>query len=136
MLPTTSASSEAVFWLDGANLGAEDMTSPYSRPWDTELLPWQSHLTAWRAMSQAGNTTTSDAVIVTVSTHHAPSVSTLAKLRPDGRRYRDVSANATDNVAVVGVQFLVDGTPIGQEDSTAPYSVAWDTRTTTNGSHT
>ena len=36
---------------------------------------------------------------------------------------RTLSATATDNVGVVGVQFLVDGNPVGAEDTTAPYSI-------------
>src|SRR5262249_43394047 len=47
-----------------------------------------------------------------------------------------VSANASDDVGVVGVQFLIDGAPLGAEDTAAPYSVSWDTTTVANGSHT
>ncbi|HEY7042458.1 MAG TPA: PQQ-dependent sugar dehydrogenase [Nocardioidaceae bacterium] len=47
-----------------------------------------------------------------------------------------VTANAADNVGVVGVQFLLDGTNLGGEDTAAPYSTSWDTTTATNGSHT
>ena len=47
-----------------------------------------------------------------------------------------VSANATDNVGVVGVRFLLDGQPLGQEDLTAPFSINWDTTTVPNGTHT
>ena len=47
-----------------------------------------------------------------------------------------VSANASDNVGVVGVQFKLDGSALGAEDTTAPYTVPWDTRTTANGPHT
>ncbi len=39
-----------------------------------------------------------------------------------------VTATATDNVAVAGVQFRVDGVNVGAEDLTAPYELAWDTR--------
>jgi len=46
-----------------------------------------------------------------------------------------VSANASDDVGVVGVQFLLDGAPLGAEDTAAPYSISWDTRTTSNGVH-
>lgn len=46
-----------------------------------------------------------------------------------------ISANATDNVGVVGVQFFLDGVKLGAEDTTSPYSVTWDTTTTTNGYH-
>src|SRR5256886_1195121 len=47
-----------------------------------------------------------------------------------------VSANASDNVGVVGVQFFVDGAPLGAEDTSAPYSVSVGTSTSDNGSHT
>lgn len=46
-----------------------------------------------------------------------------------------VSATATDNVGVTGVQFLLDGANLGAEDTTAPYSVQWDTTATPNGTH-
>jgi hypothetical protein len=47
-----------------------------------------------------------------------------------------VSANASDNVAVANVQFLLDGANLGSADSASPYSVSWDTTTASNGSHT
>ena len=45
-----------------------------------------------------------------------------------------VSATATDDVAVADVDFLLDGVSMGV-DPTAPYSVQWDTTTTSNGLH-
>jgi hypothetical protein len=47
-----------------------------------------------------------------------------------------VTANADDNVGVLGVQFFVDGVATGLEDREAPYALQWDTRTSVNGSHT
>ena len=47
-----------------------------------------------------------------------------------------VTANASDNVGVAGVQFLLDGANLGAEDTTAPYSVSWNTATAANGTHT
>src|SRR3989442_1281291 len=46
-----------------------------------------------------------------------------------------VSATASDNVGVAGVQFLVDGANLGSEDTASPYSVSWNTTTVANGSH-
>lgn len=46
-----------------------------------------------------------------------------------------VSATATDNVGVSAVQFRRDGVDLGS-DSSAPYSVSWDTSLTPNGPHT
>ena len=47
-----------------------------------------------------------------------------------------VTADATDNVGVAGVQFYVDGVPTGGLDTTDPYALTWDTRTVSNGVHT
>jgi glucose/arabinose dehydrogenase len=47
-----------------------------------------------------------------------------------------VTADASDNVGVAGVQFLVDGVATGLEDTIAPYGLSWDTRTFANGAHT
>jgi hypothetical protein len=44
-----------------------------------------------------------------------------------------VSATATDNVGVLGVQFLLNGAPLDVEDTTAPYSVSWNSTTVANG---
>jgi hypothetical protein len=47
-----------------------------------------------------------------------------------------VTATASDNIGVAGVQFLLDGTPLGAEDTTTPYSVAWDTTTASTSTAT
>jgi hypothetical protein len=46
-----------------------------------------------------------------------------------------IAANASDDVGVAGVQFMVDGAPLGAEDTTAPYAAAWNTTTVADGSH-
>ncbi len=48
----------------------------------------------------------------------------------------NVTANASDDVGVLGVQFFVDGVASGAEDLTAPYALSWDTSTVASGSHT
>jgi hypothetical protein len=47
-----------------------------------------------------------------------------------------ISANASDNVGVVGVQFQVDGVNLGSQDTTSPYSISWSSTSVANGSHT
>jgi hypothetical protein len=46
-----------------------------------------------------------------------------------------VSAAASDNIGVAGVQFKVDGNNLGAEELVAPYTVPWDTATASNGNH-
>src|SRR5437867_3989091 len=47
-----------------------------------------------------------------------------------------LSASATDNVGVVGVQFKLDGGNLGAEVTSAPYTLSWNTATASNGAHT
>src|SRR5207248_1805271 len=47
-----------------------------------------------------------------------------------------VSASATDNVGVGGVQFKLDGANLGAELTAAPYAVTWDTKAAANSAHT
>jgi hypothetical protein len=47
-----------------------------------------------------------------------------------------ISAIASDDVGVVGVQLLLDDASLGTEDLSAPYEIAWPTTTATNGKHT
>src|SRR5216117_1438080 len=46
------------------------------------------------------------------------------------------SVTSVGALTVAGVQFKLDGNNLGAEDTTAPYSVSWDTTTTSNASHT
>ncbi len=46
-----------------------------------------------------------------------------------------ISANATDDDGVVGVQFTLDGANLGAEDTTAPYGLGWNTTTVPGGTH-
>src|SRR2546428_9741483 len=46
-----------------------------------------------------------------------------------------VSASASDNVGVAGVQFSLDGVNLGAEDTVAPYSVSWNATVATSGTH-
>jgi hypothetical protein len=46
-----------------------------------------------------------------------------------------VSASATDNVGVAGVQFKLDGTNLGPELTAAPFSMSWNTTTSGDGTH-
>jgi cytochrome c peroxidase len=46
-----------------------------------------------------------------------------------------VTASATDNVGVAGVQLRVDGISIGPEDTVAPYAFSWTTTAAASGTH-
>jgi hypothetical protein len=45
------------------------------------------------------------------------------------------SAAASDNTGVVGVQFMLNGVKLGQEDTSAPYSITWKPTSAANGTY-
>jgi hypothetical protein len=47
-----------------------------------------------------------------------------------------ISATASDNIGVIGVQWKLDGANLGSELTTAPYSGTWNTIGVSNGTHT
>src|SRR4029077_19467758 len=86
----------------------------------------------------AGNTTTSTAVSVTVPAPDTtpPTVSITAPAA--GATVSGtvtLTASASDNVGVAGVQFKVDGANVGAEDTTSPYSASWNAAAATSGAH-
>ena len=46
-----------------------------------------------------------------------------------------VTANASDGIGVVGVQFQLDAVNLAAEVTAAPYTTSWDTASAANGSH-
>lgn len=130
------------FKADGANLGAEDTSSPYSVSWNTTTgFPDGPHTVSAVARDAAGNTTTSSVVNVTVNNTVAdttpPSVSISAPPAGTGVSGNPtiVNVSASDNVAVTTVQIMLDGVLAGT-DTAAPYSFTLDTSTLSAGTHT
>jgi fibronectin type 3 domain-containing protein len=126
------------FQLDGANLGSPVATAPYSISWNTTGATAGNHTLTAIATDTSGNAATSSAVSVIVSNSDTipPTVSMTAPLAGSTVSGSvTVSANASDNVGVVGVQFLLNGNPLGSEVTAAPYSISWDTTTVVNGSY-
>ena len=128
------------FMLDGAQLGPEDIVAPYSVSWDTTLSAPGGHTLTAIARDAAGNSAGSPPVTVTVD--NAPSdttAPTIAIASPTAGSTVSgvitISASASDDVGVAGVQFLLDGVAFGAEDTSAPYSVSWDTSLSSAGGH-
>jgi hypothetical protein len=83
----------------------------------------------WKVGGSAGPVVSGDTTAPTVAMSAPAAGSTVSGTA-------NVTANASDNVGVVGVQFLLDGNPVGAEDTAAPYSLAWDSAAAANGPHT
>jgi YVTN family beta-propeller protein len=125
------------FLVDNNPVGVEDTTSPFGVSFNTATVADGTHTLTARARDAAGNTTLSAPVSITVANADisAPTVAVAAPAGPVSGVV-SISASAADNVGVAGVQFLVDGNPIGAEDSSSPYGVSFNTATVADGAHT
>jgi phosphatidylserine/phosphatidylglycerophosphate/cardiolipin synthase-like enzyme len=101
------------FKLDAVNLGAEDLTSPYSVSWNSTSASNGAHTLTATARDAAGNTTTSAPVVVTVSNVAPPSGTIVL-------RASDVIANGiVKNWSVVTDATAADGTALHNNDAGA-----------------
>lgn len=126
--------------VDGFDFGVADMVAPFSFTIDTLALTNGAHTIRARAADAAGNSSVSALVNVQVNNLNpdltAPLVSVSAPLaNATVSGVVTITATATDNVAVVGVQFTVNGVNAGTEDTAAPFSTSWNTTLIANGSY-
>jgi hypothetical protein len=111
---------------------------PYS---DIGLSPLTTYNYTVAATDAAGNVSKKSAVVTAATQGPPPDTTdpTVSLTTPIGGAMLsgtiNMTATASDNGAVAGVQFFVDGNPIETEDTTAPYSISWNTSTTKDGSH-
>jgi subtilisin family serine protease len=125
------------FTVDGVNVGVEDTTAPYSLTWNSATVANGTHVIGAIARDAAGNTQTAGSVTITVG--NDTTAPTVAIMSPADAAIVSgsvsVTASASDNVAVVGVQFKLDGVNLGAEVTTGPYEHVWDSTTVANGAH-
>jgi chitodextrinase len=93
-----------------------------------------------RAYDAAGNES-ANSITASATTLDPPAPDTIAptvslSAPTDGATVNGnvaLAATASDNVGVVGVKFYANGTQVGSESTTAPYSVSWNTNGVANG---
>jgi hypothetical protein len=121
------------YTLNGAALGSELKTAPFAYSWNTAGLKPGSYTIAATARDAAGNRAVAS-VTVSIADTIAPTVRITAPTGGTVSGVITLTAAASDNVGVAGVQFLVDGAAYGSE-STSGYSVSCNTANLSNGSH-
>ena len=128
------------FQMNGTNWGAEDTTAPYSRVWDTTSATPGAYTVTAMARDAAGNTGTSIPVTVQIAPPPDETPPTVVLTAPTAGATLTgtvtLQAAANDDQGVAGVQFQMNGTNWGAEDTTAPYSRVWDTTSATPGAYT
>jgi hypothetical protein len=131
----SSSVTKVEIYIDGT-LKTTLTTAPYNYTWNTGVTAG-AHTIVAKSYDTFNNVGTSSTVNVNVTDQTAPTVSVTAPTASSflGGATNAVTANAADNVGVVGVQFKLDGNLLGAEDTATPYSVNWDTTSATNGTH-
>ena len=124
------------FLLDSSPLGLEDTAAPYEQSWPTTSAPNGIHVLTAIARDAAGNTTSHTTSVMLANDFEAPTVSlTSPAAGAVVGGTVTLTATAADDIAVVGVQFKLDGTAIGGEDVEAPYEMSWATDPVSDGLH-
>lgn len=155
-LETISASAsddtgvaKVIFFVDGAQVG-EDSTVPYTSSWNAAAATGGQHEIRARAVDFAGNA--ADAVIFLIvpggsgtdggsggGSGSNDQVSPTVRMVTPGEGatiagVTELVADASDNVGVVQVSFVVDGVPSGTATS-SPWTVSYDTTALKEGGH-
>jgi hypothetical protein len=125
------------FTLDGAPMGAEHTSAPYEMFWNSATAPNGAHVLAAIARDAAGNQQTAANVsVILANDTTAPTVTFSTPVNGASIAATvAVIVDATDNVAVVGVQFTLDGVDLGTEKTEVPYAMIWNSATVPNGTH-
>ena len=127
------------FLVDGTSIGT-DTSAPYWVTWDTTTAVDGPHLLTAIATDSSENASTPAVANVDVSndagdaTPPTVAIGTPTRGATVSGAALLISAEANDNVSVGAVQFYVDGILLGT-DTTAPYSIQWDTTTADDGFH-
>ena len=129
-----------VEFFDAATKLGEDLSSPYTLAW-TPTSTGAHSLTA-KATDNFGLAATSSAVVVTVSAPggadtQAPVATVTAPVAFASGLAGTLalSATATDNVGVTGLEIQLDGVQIGATGTTGSHSVSVDSNAYTSGQH-
>jgi thermitase len=121
------------FYVDNQAIGSEVTTAPYAVSWNTTGVSNGSHMLKASARDGAGNKSVATLSVTVSNNVTAPTVAIISPTL--GTAGNAVTVSASDDTRVVGVQIELDGLALGTEDIDAPYEVAWNTASASNGSH-
>ncbi|GCD90582.1 Ig-like domain-containing protein [Nocardioides sp. LS1] len=140
---TTSAGNPARvrYLVDGTPVGSTTAGAPYAVDWASGTVVDGQHWLAARVTTGAGRVCTSPVRAITVDNSSGPDHAGPMVTFTDpeagstvGGRVA-VAVRAVDASGVDHVQFLLDGKPLKAARTAPPYTVIWNSRETTAGTH-
>ncbi len=131
------AVSKVEFYVNGTLVGT-DTAIPYSYSWNSSSVANGSYSITTKAYDAAGNIGQSAAVAVTVNNAVADVTAPTASITSPAASATvsgtvNISASASDNIAVSKVEFYVNGILMGTNTAT-PYTYSWNSTSVANGS--
>jgi hypothetical protein len=134
----TATVSSVQFLVDNVPFGAPDTTAPYSVALDTTTLTNGSHSVSATVTDSTSAVASSTPVGFTVA-NALPTFTVAIATPKEGRTVSGV-VSITSTVSslnpVTGVQYYLNGLPLGPVQTVAPYTLSWDTKTANNGFNT
>jgi hypothetical protein len=136
----TNGVAKVELYVDGTLIGT-DTSEPYQVGWNTSGVVEGAHTLTLKAYDTAGNAATSSPVVVTLDS----TLPDVALTSPGPGTYHrgtvELAATASDNQGVARVEFYVEAyneDALLGTDSTAPYTLSWNTLATStyNGANT
>ncbi len=128
------------FKIDGANVGPEITNAPYTTTWDSTKVTDGNHAVTATVRNSLNASATSTGITFKVANAVAATPPTIAITSPANdttvNKTTVITANATDVKGVAGVTFKLNNVTMGAEDTTAPYSINWDTTQIGDGQYT
>ncbi|HZH18491.1 MAG TPA: Ig-like domain-containing protein [Archangium sp.] len=124
----THGVAKVELYVDGALIGT-DTSAPYQVSWNTSGVVEGSHTLTMKAHDTVGNAATSAGVVVNLD-NTPPDVALTSPAQGSWHRGTvELEATASDNQGVARVEFYHGETLLGT-DSTAPYTLSWNTLAT------
>ncbi len=133
---TSTTGATSYYWIGtyAANSAWTQVAANFTAPANAKTL------TFYHVIYANGSLTTDDySLTAPGSTPTPPTTPTVSLSTPANNTTVSgivpVNATATDTQGISSVQFKLDGANVGAADTTAPYSINWDTTTATNATH-
>jgi thermitase len=126
--------------IDNESIAISDFSAPYSFLWSTIPFGDGPHTINVRAFDLAGNVGTTTITVNVNNQGYEPDTThpTVSITSPSNNETVSgnvtITADASDNIAVSSVSFAIQGQFI-DVDTTAPYSISWDTAALSNGNY-